>query len=97
MFYVLRVIYHSEPFEIDSPKVPNEAFVFFQDRLPEACGDVDLVVEERFRETMGEDLEDDDEITVVSVVSDPLTLRVLKAWDRTAIDGPAGMFNLGTP
>ena len=96
MFHVLHVIYHSEPELEGDPPVENEAFVFFQDRLPIAPSS-ELEILGRFRSAMGDDLKDGDAVAYFGEVVDPLTLRVLKAWDRTAIDGPAGQFNLGTP
>lgn len=94
VFYILHVIYSPEVSEGDDP-ITDAAWVIFQDRLP--ATPVEHEVVQRFRATLGEDVRQSDIVTFIGVVSDPMMLQVLKAWDRTAIDGPTGLFNLGTP
>lgn len=94
MFYVLQVTYHPEVCEGDDP-ITDDAFVVFQDNTPiPAPNDTELV--RRFRSTLGEDVKPTDKVAVIGVVSDPIALLVFKRWNRIAIDGPAGLFNMGT-
>lgn len=97
-FFIMQVEYETEPVEDDEPIPKDKCLVVYQFRgeIPADNLGLENILAEDMRKNIGDMKNHTDFVSLVSEVTDPAMLRVLKQWNQRCIDFESCLFAEGT-